>query len=155
MAWIDSMVGACAAQPGGRPYKIYTPGSRSLSFSLPHPPPLLSFLLAPPPPHLSLLAMVAAKIAIVYHSFWGHVATLAEEAALGAKAAGVQADIYTFPETLSDEVLGKLHAVKELGSKHPHISADALSKYDGVCTSPAALLLWARARCASARPKAD
>lgn len=82
--------------------------------------------------------MVAAKVAIIYHSFWGHIATLAEEAALGAKAAGVQADLYTFPETLSDEVLGKLHAVKELGTKHPHISADKLAQYDGVRVLPRA-----------------
>lgn len=77
--------------------------------------------------------MSTAKIAIVYHSFWGHVAQLAEEAAAGAKAARVQVDLYTFPETLSSEVLGKLHAVTELGTKYPTISAEKLAEYDGVC----------------------
>lgn len=80
--------------------------------------------------------MSATKIAIVYHSFWGHVATLAEEAAAGAKAAGVQVDLYTFGETLSDEVLGKLYANKSLGTKYPAITPETLAKYDGVSCPP-------------------
>lgn len=41
---------------------------------------------------------------------YGHVKTLAEAELKGIKAAGGDADLFQIPETLSDDVLAKLHA---------------------------------------------
>jgi NAD(P)H dehydrogenase (quinone) len=48
------------------------------------------------------------KIAIVYYSLYGHVATLAESVAEGLKAGGATVDIYQVAETLPDAVLEKM-----------------------------------------------
>ncbi|KAJ4397450.1 flavodoxin-like fold protein [Gnomoniopsis smithogilvyi] len=53
---------------------------------------------------------MAPKIAVVYYSMYGHVRTLAEAEVKGIKAAGGSADLFQIPETLSEEILGKLHA---------------------------------------------
>ncbi|KAF2207661.1 hypothetical protein CERZMDRAFT_102148 [Cercospora zeae-maydis SCOH1-5] len=53
---------------------------------------------------------MAPKIAILFYSMYGHVTKLAEAEAEGIKAAGGQVDIYQVEETLSQEVLGKMHA---------------------------------------------
>ncbi len=57
--------------------------------------------------------MSSAKIAVVYHSLWGHVAQLAEQVAEGLRSTGAQVEIFTFPETLSDEALGKMYAKRD------------------------------------------
>ncbi|GAA5940907.1 uncharacterized protein JCM15063_000916 [Sporobolomyces koalae] len=59
----------------------------------------------------------------------GHVSKLALAEAEAAKEAGVEVDIYRFPEILSDEVRGKMHAGPHLD--HPEITPDDLLKYDG------------------------
>ncbi|KAE8896985.1 hypothetical protein PF005_g8460 [Phytophthora fragariae] len=52
-----------------------------------------------------------AKIAIIYYSTYGHIATLAESVKEGVESVpGVTAEIYQVPETLPEEVLAKLHA---------------------------------------------
>ncbi|KAH8899185.1 flavoprotein WrbA [Thozetella sp. PMI_491] len=53
---------------------------------------------------------MAPKIAIVYYSMYGHIKQLAEAEKQGIEKAGGTADLYQIPETLSEEVLGKLHA---------------------------------------------
>lgn len=53
---------------------------------------------------------MAPKIAIVYYSMYGHIKQLAEAEKKGIENAGGTADLFQIPETLSDEVLGKLHA---------------------------------------------
>ncbi|CAK1364184.1 Minor allergen Cla h 7 [Cercospora beticola] len=53
---------------------------------------------------------MAPKIAILFYSMYGHVTKLAEAEAEGIKAAGGQVDIYQVEETLSEEVLSKMHA---------------------------------------------
>ncbi|KAI0905653.1 quinone oxidoreductase [Ustulina deusta] len=50
------------------------------------------------------------KIAIVYYSMYGHIAKLAEAEKAGIEKAGGTADLYQIPETLSSEVLAKMHA---------------------------------------------
>lgn len=47
---------------------------------------------------------------VVYSSTYGHIRTVAEAEAAGAKAAGAEVTIFQFPEILSDEVLAKMHA---------------------------------------------
>ncbi|KPM34686.1 hypothetical protein AK830_g11888 [Neonectria ditissima] len=53
---------------------------------------------------------MAPKIAIVYYSMYGHIKQLAEAEKAGIEKAGGSADIFQLPETLSEEVLGKMHA---------------------------------------------
>lgn len=93
----------------------------------------------------------AAKIAVIYSSTWGHVRTLAEKVAEGAKSTGgaccvppsgthvergadtnavdaATVDIFQFPEILPAEVLQKMHAAPR--AEYPDISAE---KVRGLC----------------------
>uniref|UniRef100_A0A7S2HHC5 Flavodoxin-like domain-containing protein n=1 Tax=Helicotheca tamesis TaxID=374047 RepID=A0A7S2HHC5_9STRA len=73
---------------------------------------------------------MTCKIAIVYYSMYGHVATLAESVKKGIEAAGAECDIYQVAETLPDEVLEKMSAPPK--KEHPTITPDKLAEYDGV-----------------------
>ncbi|KAK4041469.1 flavoprotein-like protein [Parachaetomium inaequale] len=53
---------------------------------------------------------MAPKIAIVFYSMYGHIRQLAEAEKAGIEKAGGTADLYQIPETLSEEVLGKMYA---------------------------------------------
>jgi NAD(P)H dehydrogenase (quinone) len=73
-----------------------------------------------------------AKIAIVYYSMYGHIATMAEEIKAGIEAEGAVCDIYRIPETLSDEILTKMYAPPK-NENHPIISTpETLTEYDGI-----------------------
>ena len=54
--------------------------------------------------------MTTPKIAIVYYSMYGHVRTLALAEKKGLESAGCEVTLLKVPETLSDEVLGKMGA---------------------------------------------
>ncbi|CAF0874542.1 unnamed protein product [Adineta steineri] len=51
-----------------------------------------------------------ARINIIYYSMYGHVSTLAKSILKGVEAAGAEARLIQVPETLSKEVLTKMHA---------------------------------------------
>ncbi len=71
------------------------------------------------------------KIAIVYYSLYGHVATMAESVKEGIEAAGATCDIYQVAETLPEEVLTKMYAPPK--KDHPVISdPQTLAGYDGI-----------------------
>jgi len=53
---------------------------------------------------------MAPKIAIVYYSMYGHIRKLAEAEKAGIEKAGGTVDLYQVAETLSEEVLAKMHA---------------------------------------------
>jgi multimeric flavodoxin WrbA len=69
------------------------------------------------------------KIAIIYYSMYGHIATMAESVKKGVEAGGATCDIYQVAETLPEEVLGKMGAPPK--KDHPVITADKMSEYDG------------------------
>ena len=71
---------------------------------------------------------MAQKVAIIIYSLYHHIAQLAEEEKKGIEAAGGQADIYQVPETLSEEVLTKMHAPAK--PDYPIASAETLTQYD-------------------------
>lgn len=52
----------------------------------------------------------APVVYVVYYSTYGHIASLAESVAEGAKEAGATVKILRIPETLPAEVLEKMHA---------------------------------------------
>jgi len=72
--------------------------------------------------------MSSPKIAIVFYSMYGHIATLAEAEKAGIEKAGGKADIYQVQETLSEDILTKMHAPPK--SKYPIITPDVLATYD-------------------------
>lgn len=59
---------------------------------------------------------------------YGHVATMAESVKKGVEAAGGAAEIFQVPETLSDEVLAKMHAPAK--PDYPVATLDTLTGYD-------------------------
>lgn len=69
------------------------------------------------------------KIAIIYYSMYGHVATMAEAVKKGVEAGGAECDIYQVAETLPEDVLGKMGAPPK--KEHPIITADKMTDYDG------------------------
>ncbi|BCR84377.1 putative NADH-quinone oxidoreductase Pst2 [Aspergillus chevalieri] len=73
---------------------------------------------------------MAPKVAIVFYSLYGHIVQLAEAEKKGIEAAGGQADIYQIPETLSEDVLTKMHAPPK--SSHPVATPEDLLNYDAV-----------------------
>jgi len=69
------------------------------------------------------------KIAIIYYSLYGHVATLAESVKAGIEAGGATCDIFQVAETLPTEVLEKMYAPPK--KDFPIITADKMTEYDG------------------------
>ncbi|KAK9674407.1 hypothetical protein RND81_12G230500 [Saponaria officinalis] len=73
---------------------------------------------------------MATKVYIVYYSMYGHVQKLAEEIQKGAASVeGVEAKLWQVPETLSEEVLGKLSAAPK--GNVPTITPNELTEADG------------------------
>ncbi|CDR88365.1 probable 1,4-Benzoquinone reductase [Sporisorium scitamineum] len=72
-----------------------------------------------------------SKIAIIVYSTYGHVATLTKAVEEGAKSTGADITVFQIPETLSEEVLGKLHANKAAIADYPVITPDKLKEFDG------------------------
>ncbi|CAI4214539.1 unnamed protein product [Parascedosporium putredinis] len=73
---------------------------------------------------------MAPKIAIVYYSMYGHIKQLAEAEKRGIEKAGGTADLYQIPETLSDEVLGKMHAAPKATDVPVLNDPNTLAGYD-------------------------
>ncbi|KZV94877.1 flavo protein WrbA [Exidia glandulosa HHB12029] len=72
--------------------------------------------------------MSSPKVAIVIYSMYGHVAKVAEAVKSGVEAAGGKADIYQVPETLSEDILAKMHAPPK--GAYPVISPAELPSFD-------------------------
>ncbi|PFH62666.1 hypothetical protein XA68_12537 [Ophiocordyceps unilateralis] len=73
---------------------------------------------------------MAPKIAIIYYSMYGHVRKLAEAEKAGVEKAGGSADLYQVPETLSDDVLSKMHAPAKPTDVPVLEDPTILTKYD-------------------------
>lgn len=72
-----------------------------------------------------------AKVLVLYYSSYGHIETMAEAVAEGARSAGAQVDILRVPETAPDAVVKAAHFKTD--SPHPVISGpDALKDYDAI-----------------------
>ncbi|EDP55623.1 Minor allergen Alt a 7 [Aspergillus fumigatus] len=73
---------------------------------------------------------MAPKVAIVFYSMYGHILKLAEAEKRGIESAGGQADIYQIAETLSDDILARMHAPPK--SSYPVVQVDTLKDYDAI-----------------------
>eukprot|EP00270_Netrium_digitus_P012731 TRINITY_DN416_c0_g1_i2.p1 TRINITY_DN416_c0_g1~~TRINITY_DN416_c0_g1_i2.p1 ORF type:complete len:206 (+),score=30.10 TRINITY_DN416_c0_g1_i2:192-809(+) len=74
---------------------------------------------------------MATKVYVIYYSMYGHVATLAREVKKGVESVeGVEAYLFQVPETLSQDVLSKMHAPPK-PSDIPIMDAHTLADADG------------------------
>jgi multimeric flavodoxin WrbA len=71
---------------------------------------------------------MAPRVAIIIYSMYGHVATLAEAEKVGIEKAGGTATIYQVPETLSTEILAKMHAPPK--KDYPIATNETLTSHD-------------------------
>ncbi|MCK5236598.1 MAG: NAD(P)H-dependent oxidoreductase, partial [Deltaproteobacteria bacterium] len=79
------------------------------------------------------------KVLVVFYSMYGHVFKMAEAAAVGVKLVeGIEVVVRRVPETLSDEILEEMGALKakEKMEKIPLCALDELKEADGIifCT---------------------
>ncbi|KAG6602812.1 NAD(P)H:quinone oxidoreductase, type IV [Phytophthora cinnamomi] len=71
------------------------------------------------------------NVAIIYYSTYGHIATLAESVKAGVESVpGVTATVYQVAETLSEEILTKMHAPPK--KDYPVASAETLKEADAI-----------------------
>ncbi|RHZ66006.1 Minor allergen Alt a 7 [Aspergillus turcosus] len=73
---------------------------------------------------------MAPKVAIVFYSLYGHIVKLAEAEKKGIESAGGKADIFQIAETLSEDVLAKMHAPPK--SSYPVVEPETLQDYDAI-----------------------
>jgi NAD(P)H dehydrogenase (quinone) len=71
-----------------------------------------------------------AKVLVLYYSSYGHIETMADAIAQGAKAAGASVDIKRVPETVSNEIAVGAHF--KLEQKAPVASIAELADYDAI-----------------------
>ena len=71
-----------------------------------------------------------AKILVLYYSTYGHIETMAEAVAEGARSAGATADIRRVAETVPEEVARTNHF--KLDQKAPIATVDEIATYDAI-----------------------
>jgi NAD(P)H dehydrogenase (quinone) len=70
------------------------------------------------------------KVLVLYYSSWGHIETLAQAEAEGARAAGAEVAIKRVPELVPPEVAKKFHY--KLDQPAPIASVEELAEYDAI-----------------------
>ena len=71
-----------------------------------------------------------AKVLVLYYSAYGHIETMANAVAEGAREAGAQVDIKRVPELVSDEIARKSHY--KLDQPAPVATVEDLVNYDAI-----------------------
>jgi NAD(P)H dehydrogenase (quinone) len=71
-----------------------------------------------------------AKVLVLYYSAYGHIETMAQAVAEGAREAGAQVDIKRVPETVPDDVARSSHF--KLDQAAPIARVDELESYDAI-----------------------
>ncbi len=72
-----------------------------------------------------------AKILVLYYSTWGHIETMAEAEAEGARSVvGSTVALKRVPETMSAETVAAIHG--KLDQKAPEADPDELANYDAI-----------------------
>lgn len=79
-------------------------------------------------PSLPPLTIMSPRVAIVIYTLYGHIGKLAEAVKSGVQSAGGEAQIFQIQETLSEEILAKMHAPPK--PAYPIIAPSALTNYD-------------------------
>ncbi|KAI6142667.1 benzoquinone reductase [Pisolithus tinctorius] len=71
---------------------------------------------------------MSPRVAIVIYTLYGHIGKLAEAVRSGVQSAGGQAQIFQIQETLSEEILAKMHAPPK--PNYPSFAPGDLANYD-------------------------
>ena len=71
-----------------------------------------------------------AKVLVLYYSAYGHIETMAQAVAEGARASGAQVDIKRVPETVPEEIAKASHF--KLDQAAPVAAVDDLEGYDAI-----------------------
>jgi len=71
-----------------------------------------------------------AKVLVLYYSTYGHVETMAEAVAEGAREAGAEVSVKRVPETVPQDIAEKSHF--KLDQKAPIATVDELPEYDAI-----------------------
>jgi NAD(P)H dehydrogenase (quinone) len=71
-----------------------------------------------------------AKVLVLYYSTYGHIETMAEAVAEGARKAGAQVDVKRVAETAPEEIARKAHF--KLDQKAPVAKVEELEHYDAI-----------------------
>ncbi|MFT3799939.1 MAG: NAD(P)H:quinone oxidoreductase [Burkholderiaceae bacterium] len=71
-----------------------------------------------------------ARVLVLYYSTYGHIETMAEAVAEGARSAGAQVDIKRVPETVPEAIAGPAHF--KLDQKAPIAQVQDLAEYDAI-----------------------
>ncbi|MFC7735368.1 NAD(P)H:quinone oxidoreductase [Roseomonas sp. GCM10028921] len=71
-----------------------------------------------------------AKVLVLYHSAYGHIETMAEAVAAGAREAGAEVAIRRVPETVPEEIARKAHF--KLDQSAPVATVAELEEYDAI-----------------------
>ena len=71
-----------------------------------------------------------AKVLVLYYSSYGHIETMAEAVAEGARSAGAQVDIKRVPETVPEEIARNAHF--KLDQAAPVATINDLENYDAI-----------------------
>src|SRR3954470_2013575 len=71
-----------------------------------------------------------AKVLVLYYSSYGHIETMANAVAEGARSAGATVDVKRVPETLSAEVAKASHY--KIDQQAPVAKIDELANYDAI-----------------------
>lgn len=71
-----------------------------------------------------------SKVLVLYYSSYGHIETMAQAVAEGARSAGAKVDVKRVPETAPQEVAKAAHF--KLDQASPVASVDELADYDAI-----------------------
>lgn len=71
-----------------------------------------------------------AKVLVLYYSTYGHIETMAEAVAEGARKAGAQVDVKRVAETVPEDIARKAHF--KLDQKAPIAKIEELEHYDAI-----------------------
>ncbi|MBQ5945939.1 NAD(P)H:quinone oxidoreductase [Massilia sp. ST3] len=71
-----------------------------------------------------------AKVLVLYYSTYGHIETMANAVAEGARAAGATVDVKRVPETVPDDIAAKAHF--KLNQPAPIATVAELEHYDAI-----------------------
>jgi NAD(P)H dehydrogenase (quinone) len=75
---------------------------------------------------------MAPKVLVLTYSVYGHVTQLARHVVKGVQKAGAECDLMRVPETLSEEVLKKIHAPPKPEDIPVLSDPNKLTEYDGI-----------------------
>ncbi len=70
------------------------------------------------------------KVLVLYYSSYGHIETMAQAVAEGARSAGAEADVKRVPETVPEDVARKSHY--KLDQAAPIATVEELATYDAI-----------------------